>query len=168
LLCISLVLFISFSSSCSLETLVEGLVFYFSASIRNQIIREKGFKRQSQPHPSSNHANNPDHTNNNNNNNNNQQYQSHHAQLCRTDTDYAKGCILSQRLTRIFVQELIEKQDPILFTSIANALTMHASLEMNYDMKYISEELGDRIGYQIGDKIFTYSILIAYSLLHSS
>jgi hypothetical protein len=144
-----------------LETLVEGLVFYFSAAIRNQIIREKGLKRQSQSQPSSNPNNNPD-------TNNNQQYQSHHAQLCRTDTDYAKGCILSQRLTSIYVQELIDKQDPILFTSIANALTMHASLEMNYDMKYISEELGDRIGYQIGDKIFTYSILIAYSLLHSS
>ena len=31
-------------------------------------------------------------------------------------------------------------------------------------MKTIAREYADRVGYQIGDKIFTYSVLTAYSL----
>ncbi len=33
-------------------------------------------------------------------------------------------------------------------------------------MKTIAREYGDRVGYQIGDKIFTYSTLVAFSLLN--
>jgi hypothetical protein len=35
---------------------------------------------------------------------------------------------------------------------------------MSFNMKFISEEYGSRIGYQMGDKILTYSTLMAYSV----
>lgn len=59
---------------------------------------------------------------------------------------------------------LLQNEDPALFVSLANALSMHASLFLNLDMRVISRDSSDRIGYQIGDKIFTYSVLTAYSL----
>jgi hypothetical protein len=35
---------------------------------------------------------------------------------------------------------------------------------MGFNMKVISEEYGSRVGYQMGDKILTYSTLTAYSV----
>lgn len=39
------------------------------------------------------------------------------------------------------------------------------SLSLGVEMKTIAREYADRVGYQIGDKIFTYSTLVAFSLL---
>jgi hypothetical protein len=120
----------------SLETLVQGLLYYFSNAVRNQLLRENGALRvHNELRP-----------------------------LYTIDVEYAKGCILSQKLVEINVEELLHNKDPGTYNSLANVLCMHASLDTGRDMKYISEELGDRVGYQIGDKIFTYSTIIAYSL----
>jgi hypothetical protein len=124
-----------------LETLIQGLLYYFSNAIRNQLLREKGTLRSTS--------------------------ELHTVPLYKTDVEYAKGCLLSHRLLEINVDDLLlHKNDPGTFNSLANVLCMHASLDTGHDMKYISEELGDRVGYQIGDKIFTYSTIIAYSLVN--
>jgi hypothetical protein len=124
------------------ETLVQGLLYYFSNAIRNQLIRENGALRVDNS--------------------------LHSVPLYKIDIEYAKGCLLSHKLLEIHVDDLlIHKNDPGIFNSLANVLCMHASLDTGHDMKYISEELGDRVGYQIGDKIFTYSTIIAYSLSSS-
>jgi hypothetical protein len=119
-----------------LQTLVQGLLYCFSNAVRNQLLRESGALRvHNELRP-----------------------------LYNIDVEYAKGCLLSQKLLEISVDELLHKNDPGTFNSLANVLCMHASLDTGHDMKYISEELADRLGYQIGDKIFTYSTIIAYSL----
>jgi hypothetical protein len=120
-----------------IDVLIEGLLFYFSAAVRNEIIREK----------------------------NNNTKANEGTPLYQIDFDYAKGCILSQKLHEMDVEELLSKQDSLLYSSLANALSMHAHLATGFEMKYISNEIGDRIGYQIGDKVFTYSTIIAYSLV---
>ena len=79
------------------------------------------------------------------------------------DAEYAKGCILSKRLANIIVNEFLNQDDPVLFTSLANSLCMHASLHSHTDMSEIVKKYGDLYSYQIGDKVFTYSALIAYA-----
>lgn len=159
-----------------IETIIEGLVFYFSAAIRNQIVREKGMKRQTDGlftptdgSKDSHQSNDQGHSNPVNTAPSDSLPPIHlDVPLYNIDADYAKGCILSQKLLSIHVHELLEKSDSILFTTLANALCMHASLELKKDMKYISNEMSETIGYQIGDKIFTYSVIIAYSLKTAS
>ena len=131
--------------------MIEGLLFYFSASIRNELIREK--HHLSLPQQQNNHqpASTPS--------------KESGISLDQLDYDYAKGCILSQKLLEMDVNDLLDKQDSILYSNLANSLSMHTHLATGYEMKYISNELGDRIAYQIGDKVFTYSTIIAYSLV---
>ena len=125
--------------------LVQGLFLYFSNAIRNQVIREKAFVARDSDGQSSSQA----------------------IALYHRDEDYAKGCILSQKLLEVPVSDLLNGQDPGLFNGLANVLCMHASLDLKKDMKEIAKTYGDRVSYQIGDKIFTYTTLIAYSLANS-
>mmetsp|Transcript_12931 Transcript_12931/g.13968 ORF Transcript_12931/g.13968 Transcript_12931/m.13968 type:complete len:954 (+) Transcript_12931:39-2900(+) len=86
--------------------------------------------------------------------------------LYQRDLDYSRGNILAHRLTEMDGQQLIDENDPGLFVALVNALGMHASLTLGVEMKTIAREYADRVGYQIGDKIFTYSTLVAFSLLN--
>lgn len=123
-----------------MKILIEGLLFYFSNAIRNQIVRENH-------HPE----------------NDSSQVQS--SPLYEVDMEYAKGCLLAQQLLAINVPIMLSDQDPSVFNSLANVLCMHASLDLRKDMKEIASQYGDRVSYQIGDKIFTHTTLSAYSLL---
>lgn len=116
--------------------LVNGLFHYFTCAIRNQDTRthRSALIGRDDPHPP----------------------------LYMIDQDYAKGCLLSKRLISINVSELLNA-DPLLFTSLANSLCMHAALDGQKDMHEIAEKYGDHYSYQIGDKIFLYSTLIAYA-----
>lgn len=60
--------------------------------------------------------------------------------------------------------ELLRQSDQIIFVTLANALSIQASLSLNLELRDISRLYGDRVGYQIGNKLFTYSVLTAYSL----
>jgi hypothetical protein len=52
----------------------------------------------------------------------------------------------------------------MLICALTNALAMHASLHLGKNMKRVSSEDADKIGYQMGNHILTNSILIAYCL----
>jgi hypothetical protein len=62
----------------------------------------------------------------------------------------------------------LKTQDSMLFSALANALSIHASLDMSKDIKTVSTQHAEHIGYQFGENILTYSTLIAYSLYFSS
>jgi hypothetical protein len=62
----------------------------------------------------------------------------------------------------------VKTKDSMLFSALANALSIHASLDMSKDMKTISTEHSEHIGYQFGENILTYSTLIAYGLYFST
>jgi hypothetical protein len=123
--------------------LVNGLVYYFTNSIRSQSTRDNrrnqniiGFSDKP---------------------------------LYISDSDYAKGCILSKLLLEVNVNDMLNSEDAVLFTSLANALCMHASLDtetsnQRRSMQEIAEKHADQYAYQIGDKVFMYSTLIAYSM----
>jgi hypothetical protein len=111
------------------------MIFYFSNAIRNQVLHEHDRLPASSP------------------------------PLYEVDEDYAKGCLLAQQLLDVNVPELLQDQDPAVFNSLSNILCMHASLDLKKDMKIIASDYGDRVGYQIGNKIFTLTTVSAYSLL---
>jgi hypothetical protein len=62
------------------------------------------------------------------------------------------------------VEDIMKTQDAMLFSALANALSIHASLDMSKDIKTVSTVHADHIGYQFGENILTYSTLIAYSI----
>ena len=136
----------------SLRVLVDGLVHYFTNAIRNQDQRERSAlvpARQRETALGTTSVNHP--------------HPDENTPLYLIDPDYAKGCILSKKLTEINVKELLNQDDPILFTSLANSLCMHASLDGHKSMHQIAERYGDHYSYQIGDKVFLYSTLTAYA-----
>lgn len=61
------------------------------------------------------------------------------------------------------IDHLINREDSFILVKLVNALSMHASLDMQLDMKEIEKYHCDHIGYNIGGKLLTFSALSAFS-----
>lgn len=56
--------------------------------------------------------------------------------------------------------EFISAENPMIYMQLSNVLCMHASLEMQCEPHQLEGLYADKVGYNIGGKLFTSSQLL--------
>lgn len=80
-------------------------------------------------------------------------------------SDFMEAVSLSYELIDANYEQLSQRHGPLLFVKLANALCMHASLELSIDMKEVANtSMANHVAYNVGGKVKTYSNLMAQTM----
>lgn len=83
-------------------------------------------------------------------------------------SSFIEGHHAAMDLIDVDLTSLLQREDNLaVVVRLANALCMQASLELNMDMKEIANStMAEKIAYNVGGQIFTYSAIIIQSMAH--